>query len=61
MSLIENSSSIDPRPLADRLRPETLADYIGQQHLMAADKPLRWVGEQGPDSLDDSVGPARHR
>ena len=47
MSLIDNSSSIDPRPLADRLRPETLADYIGQQHLMAADKPLGGLASKG--------------
>ena len=47
MSLIDNSSSIDPRPLADRLRPESLADYIGQQHLMAADKPLGGLASKG--------------
>ncbi|MBT6557124.1 MAG: replication-associated recombination protein A [Gammaproteobacteria bacterium] len=47
MSLIDNSSSIDPRPLADRLRPETLADYIGQRHLMAADKPLGGLASKG--------------
>ena len=47
MSLIDNSSSIDPRPLADRLRPETLADYVGQQHLMAADKPLGGLASKG--------------
>ena len=47
MSLIDNSSGIDPRPLADRLRPETLADYIGQQHLMAADKPLGGLASKG--------------
>jgi len=28
-------------PLAARLRPATLEDYIGQQHLLAAGKPLR--------------------
>ena len=47
MSLIDNTRSIDPRPLADRLRPETLADYIGQQHLMAADKPLGGLAGKG--------------
>ncbi len=47
MSLIDNSSSIDPRPLADRLRPETLADYIGQRHLMAEDKPLGGLASKG--------------
>ena len=47
MSLIDNSNPIDPRPLADRLRPEALADYIGQQHLMAADKPLGGLASKG--------------
>ena len=31
---------LDPRPLADRLRPSTLSDYVGQQHLLGEDKPL---------------------
>ena len=26
------------KPLAERVRPETLEDYIGQQHLLAKDK-----------------------
>ncbi len=30
----------DVRPLAARMRPETLDDYIGQQHLLSPDKPL---------------------
>ncbi len=34
-----------PRPLADRLRPRTLAEVIGQDHLLAHDAPLgRMVG-----------------
>lgn len=28
------------QPLADRLRPTTLSDYIGQRHLLDSDKPL---------------------
>jgi len=28
------------RPLADRLRPHKLSDYVGQDHLIGADKPL---------------------
>jgi len=31
----------DARPLADRMRPQTLADYVGQSHLLDAGKPLR--------------------
>ena len=30
----------DVRPLAARMRPETLNDYIGQHHLLSPDKPL---------------------
>jgi len=29
-----------PRPLADRLRPETVSDVVGQDHLLAADGPI---------------------
>ncbi len=29
-----------PRPLADRLRPQTLLEVIGQQHILGADGPL---------------------
>ncbi|KND23849.1 replication-associated recombination protein A [Streptomyces stelliscabiei] len=29
-----------PRPLADRLRPNRLADVVGQDHLLASDAPL---------------------
>ncbi|MDJ0921301.1 MAG: replication-associated recombination protein A [Henriciella sp.] len=29
-----------PRPLADRLRPTTLTEVVGQDHLLAADAPL---------------------
>ena len=29
------------RPLADRMRPRTLDEFFGQQHLVGKDKPLR--------------------
>ena len=29
------------RPLAERMRPKTLDDYIGQEHILGAGKPLR--------------------
>ncbi|PKH24291.1 recombination factor protein RarA [Enterobacterales bacterium CwR94] len=35
------------QPLAARMRPETLAQYIGQQHLLAAGKPLPRAIEAG--------------
>jgi putative ATPase len=37
----------DFRPLADRMRPGTLAEFIGQRHLLDAGKPLRWAVESG--------------
>ena len=35
------------QPLAARMRPENLAQYIGQQHLLAAGKPLPHAIEAG--------------
>jgi len=35
------------RPLADRLRPETLENFVGQPHLLAPGKPLRMAIDQG--------------
>jgi putative ATPase len=35
------------QPLADRLRPQTLGDFVGQSHLLAPGKPLRQVIESG--------------
>ncbi|MFO7604166.1 MAG: replication-associated recombination protein A [Gammaproteobacteria bacterium] len=34
-------------PLADRMRPQSLDEYIGQQHLLAKDKPLYQAIRQG--------------
>ena len=31
----------EKRPLADRMRPNTLDEYIGQEHILGAGKPLR--------------------
>ena len=36
-----------PRPLADRLRPQALADVVGQDHLLGADAPLGRMVESG--------------
>jgi len=41
MSLFDNLHPQVGRPLADRMRPQTLDEYIGQQHLLAEGKPLR--------------------
>ncbi|MCW8866238.1 MAG: replication-associated recombination protein A [Colwellia sp.] len=40
-----NSSST--APLAAKMRPQKLADYVGQQHILAPDSPLRLAIEQG--------------
>lgn len=34
-------------PLADRIRPQTLDDIVGQKHLLGANKPLRKIIESG--------------
>jgi putative ATPase len=34
-------------PLADRMRPQTLAEYVGQEHLLGEGKPLRRLIEAG--------------
>jgi putative ATPase len=37
----------DLRPLADRMRPRSLDEFVGQQHLLAPGKPLRQAIEAG--------------
>ena len=37
----------DYRPLADRMRPESIESYIGQKHILGSGKPLRQAIEQG--------------
>jgi putative ATPase len=45
-------SEFDARPLAERMRPETLADVIGQAHLVGAGKIVREiVSKKQPVSL----------
>ncbi|MCM1270565.1 MAG: replication-associated recombination protein A [Ruminococcus flavefaciens] len=34
-----------PAPLADRIRPKTLSDVVGQEHILAEGKPLRKIIE----------------
>ena len=36
-----NNPGDEGRPLADRMRPRTLDEYVGQEHLIAPGKPLR--------------------
>ena len=45
-------SAGDDRPLAARMRPATLADFVGQTHLLGDDSALRTAIEQGhPHSM----------
>src|SRR6266540_3626968 len=45
MSLFEDTPLREPvdksRPLAERMRPERLEDFVGQQHILGPGKPLR--------------------
>jgi len=45
MSLFDTSppapAAEKPRPLADRMRPERLEDFVGQEHILGPSKPLR--------------------
>ena len=45
MSLFETqplpTSEQGRRPLADRMRPETIEEFVGQVHILGAGKPLR--------------------
>jgi len=42
------SRTSDPlRPLADRMRPQSLEEFLGQEHLLAKGKPLRAAIEAG--------------
>src|ERR1700745_2510383 len=46
MSLFQPIPNRDPsapgaRPLADRMRPRTLDEFVGQEHLVGPGKPLR--------------------
>ncbi|KGY11967.1 recombination factor protein RarA [Vibrio tubiashii] len=44
---LDFSGDEDFRPLAARMRPETLDQYIGQQHILGQGKPLRRALEAG--------------
>lgn len=46
-------SELIGRPLADRMRPRTLGEFVGQQHLLGTDAPLRRLIEQ--DALHSLV------
>jgi len=45
--LFSQAADNSGQPLADRMRPQNLADYFGQQHLLGPGKPLRQAVESG--------------
>ena len=47
MSLFEQTDDIAGRPLADRMRPKSLDDYIGQTHLLGEGKSLHQAISSG--------------
>ncbi|WP_299494406.1 replication-associated recombination protein A [uncultured Shewanella sp.] len=47
MSNLDLDFSPDFRPLAAKMRPQTLAQYVGQAHLLGEGKPLRLALEAG--------------
>ena len=56
MTLFGNNRTMTP--LASRLRPDSLDDFVGQQHLVGEGKILRHVIERDPDILHDLLGAA---
>ena len=57
-----NSSSLSDfdKPLAERMRPRCLDDFIGQSHIVGSDSGLREALSEWANSLDGPVGPARY-
>ena len=49
------------RPLADRLRPQVLADLVGQEQLLRPEAPLGADAGARAASVADPVGAARLR
>ena len=46
-SLPGDGEDLAGRPLADRMRPQTLDEYVGQEHILGPGKPLRAQIESG--------------
>ncbi|MFZ6767153.1 replication-associated recombination protein A [Undibacterium sp. Di26W] len=52
MNTLQNNPRKKPAPLAERMRPTTLDDVIGQQHILGEGKPLRVAFQSGePHSM----------
>ena len=48
-------------PLADRMRPRTLDEFVGQQHLLAPGRPAARGDRARRPAVHPPVGPAGHR
>lgn len=45
-ALLDFGSEVDHRPLAERMRPRTIQEYVGQGHLLGRGRPLAGLIEQ---------------
>ena len=45
-AVAQPAPDISKQPLAARLRPRTLDDFVGQTHLLGPDRPLRRLIER---------------
>ena len=54
---MKNKIKIPTTPLAERIRPKTISDFFGQQHLLGAGKPIRLMIENDTPSSFILWGP----
>ena len=47
LALADGAAAVESRPLAERMRPTALADFIGQEHLLGEGRPLKTLAERG--------------
>ena len=50
-----------PAPLAERMRPRTFDEFVGQEELLAPGQAAARGDRARPAAVDHPVGPARHR
>lgn len=55
--MMSNKIKIPTTPLAERIRPQTITDFFGQQHLLGAGKPIRLMIENDTPSSFILWGP----
>ena len=57
----EPGKALTGAPLADRLRPKSLAEVVGQEHLTGRGRRADAADPLGLARFDDLLGTARHR